>query len=101
MIKFLIILILAIILASLIFSIIKKAVKVAVFLALIIIIFIFVASFFYPEESIYEKGKNYILEKSGQAVETGKEKAVSYVVLETNETLNKAKAKILPGAETD
>jgi purine-cytosine permease-like protein len=99
MIKLLIIILIAIILASLIFSIIKKAVKFVAFLGLVIIIFILIASFFYPEQSIYQKGKNYILEKSGNIVETGKEKAVSYVVLEANQTLNKAKAKIMPGSE--
>lgn len=38
---------------------------------------------------MFQKGKNYILEKSQTALEKGKDKATSYVIIETNQTINK------------
>lgn len=99
MVTLLIILIIAIIIASLLFAILKKAVKVALFISLIIIIFLMIAGVLYPDTNIYQKGKNYILGKAENIMEKGKDKATSYVVVEINQTINKAKEKILQGIE--
>jgi len=95
MIKLLIILVITIIIASILFTILKKAIKAALFIGLVIIVFIIITSMLYPDTSIFEKGKNYILGKSESIIERGKDKATSYVIIETNETINKAKEKIL------
>lgn len=101
MITLLIILITAIIIASLLFTLLKKALKTALFISLIIIIFLIITGILYPDTNIYQKGKNYILGKAENIVEKGKDEATSYVVVETNQTINKAKEKILQGIERD
>jgi hypothetical protein len=95
MLKLLIIIIVAIIIASILFAVLKKAVKAALFIGLVIVIFIIITSVIYPETSVFQKGKNYILEKSGAILEKGKDKATSYVILESNQTINNVKEKIL------
>jgi membrane protein implicated in regulation of membrane protease activity len=99
MITWVIVLLIAIIIASLLFAILKKAIKFVFFLSLVLILFIIIASFVFPDVSLYQKGKNYILEKSESVVEAGKDKAVSYVVIESNQT--QARPSIIPGGERD
>ncbi len=94
MIKFIIILVAAIILASILFTLLKKAVKLALFVGLVIIVFLVITSVVYPDTNMFQKGKDYILGKSQSALETGKDKATSYVIIETNETINKVKETI-------
>ena len=101
MLKLLIILVIAIIIASILFAVLKKAVKAALFIGLIIIVFIIITSVLYPETNVFQKGKNYILEKSGTILEKGKDKATSYVIVEANQTINKAKERIFQGIEKD
>jgi hypothetical protein len=63
---------------------------------LVVIVFILITNILSnSESSIIEKGKNYILGKSESLIDTGKDKVTSYVILETNETVNKAKEKFL------
>jgi undecaprenyl pyrophosphate phosphatase UppP len=93
MLKLLMILVIAIIIAALLFTLLKKAVKLALFIALVIIIFIIITNIFFPETNMLQKGKNYILEKSETMLEKGKDKATSYVIVETNQTVNKATRK--------
>ncbi len=94
MIKLLIILIIAIIIAAILFTLLKKAVKLALFLGLVIIVFLVITSILYPETNVFQKGKNYILGKSQSALEKAEDKVTSYVIIETNETINRAKEKI-------
>jgi len=94
MIKFLIILIVAIIIASILFTLLKKAVKLALFVGLVIIVFLVITSILYPDTNMFEKGKNYILGKSETALEKAEDKVTTFVIVETNETINKAKEKI-------
>jgi len=101
MIKLLIVLIIAIIIAAVLFAFLKKAVKLALFIGLVIIVFLIITSIIFPQTNILQKGKNYILEKSETMLEKGKDKVTSYVILEANETVNKAKEKLLDGFETD
>ena len=95
MLKLLIIIIVAIIIASILFAVLKKAVKAALFIGLVIVVFMIITSVLYPETNFVQKGKNYILEKSGAILEKGKDKATSYVILESNQTINNVKEKIL------
>lgn len=63
-------------------------------MALVIIIFLTITSILYPEINILQKGKNYILEKSEEKLEEGKDKVTAYIIIETNETINRAKERI-------
>lgn len=94
MIKLLIILIIAVIIAALLFSLLKKIVKLALFIVLVLIIFIIITSIIFPETNMIQKGKNYILEKSESMLEKGKDKVTTYVVVEANQTISKAKQKV-------
>ncbi len=101
MLKLLIILIIAIIIAALIFTLLKKFVRAALFIGLVLLIFIIITSIIYPETNLFKKGKDYILGKSESILEKGKDKVTTYVVVETNRTISKAKEKILKGMERD
>lgn len=87
--------------AALIFTLLKKLVRTALFIGLVLIIFIIITSIIYPETNIVQKGKDYILGKSETILEKGKDKVTTYVVVETNQTITKAKEKIFESIERD
>ncbi|MBW2989844.1 hypothetical protein KY358_06015 [Candidatus Woesearchaeota archaeon] len=95
MIRLLIMLLIAVIIASFLFVLLKKVVKMALFAGLVIIVFLVMTSILYPQTNMIQKGKNYILGKSESAIEKGKDKVTSYVILEANQTVNKAKQKVI------
>ena len=95
MIKILLIIVISIIIASLLFTILKKAVRLALFVALVFIVFLVISNFIFPESNLFQKGKNYILEKTGSLVDSGKEKVTSYVIAEVNESVSDAKEGII------
>ena len=80
--------------AVLLFSLLKKAVKLAFTFALFIVVFLVVGSFLFPEFGVFEKGKDYIVEKGEGLVEQGKDNVVGYVVVEVNESFNDIKDTI-------
>ena len=94
MLKLLIIAVIAIILAIVLFSVLKKLVKIALFVGLFLVIFIVITSIIFPETRLFEKGKNYILGKSESILDKGTDKVTSYVIKESNETINQAKEKV-------
>ncbi len=87
--------------AAVLFTLLKKVVKFALFVGLIIIVFLVITSIIYPGENIFQKGKDYILGKTGSALEAGKDKVTAYVITGTNESLNKAKEKVFEVIELD
>lgn len=95
MLKLLIILVVAIVIAALLLTLLKKVLKITLFIALVVIVFLIISSFVFPETNLFEKGKNYILGKSEYVLDRGKDKLTAYVITETNETINKAKEKVL------
>lgn len=116
MLKLIIILIITIILAYLLFTVLKKVMKLALFTGLVIIIFLMITAIAYPQTNILKKGKDYIVGKSDamieegkdyivgkadDAIEEGKNKVIGYVILETNQTVNRAREKILDNLELD
>jgi len=89
--KLLIILVIAFVLAALLITLVKKLLKVALFIGVVLILFLVISHFVFPEVDVLQKGKNYILGKTGEIAGDGKDKITAYVVAEGNETLQKVK----------
>lgn len=89
MIEFIVFAAIAFFAAVIFIFVLRKMIYAAVVTAVFLIAFIVVGTMFFPENPLFQKGKDYILEKGGIIVEKGKDVLTAFVVLDKGINIEK------------